>query len=592
MDSQLGPDETATQEQSSPQPANRRARKKRAEKRKRGGLIATSITGGVLLLAGAAYVGSAWYTSDKLPANLTVSGVDISGLSTDEAAAKLDKELGSKLTKELTLTAGNATTKVTPAKAGIGIDTKATLEELSGWSWNPKTIIERLSGSQEVSIKQTIDDKPLKKKATEVAEALTTDPVEGKVNLTENGPEFTEPENGHKVSEELARTTITKNAFAAKRSVSVDAKVVDPQVSTDKWNEFIDTTVEPYLSGPVTVKAGDETAELSVKDLSKATVVEVKDSTPQLKTDDDALKSAVEGSNSKLHSTAQNASLKLVGSGANAKAEIVPSKTGKGLDAKELGEKVRAAAESTSGRTATVTLSTQEPTVTTADAKKWKVTKVAEFATPYPYDPTRTKNLVAGSKRINGSVIEPGESFDLAQKFGPVTEANGYYSSGVVVNSVSTKAVGGGLSQIATMAYNAGYLAGMDIEAWRPHNRWFDRYPAGRESTYWEGSINVKWKNNTKAPVVVAMWLADNKVHTAVYGHKTWDVKTSTSDFYNYTTGPTITSNDPHCIPESGGKRGFTVDVSRTRTNVETGEVLKDSQTTRYDGWPKVTCKD
>ncbi|KGF20597.1 VanW family protein [Pseudoglutamicibacter albus] len=559
-------------------------------KRKRRGLVAGSIVGGVLLLAAGAYAGTAWFTSDKLPAHITVSGVDISGLSSQEAAVKLEKELGGRLTKKLTLTAGSATASVTPAQAGVGIDVEATLADLSGWTWNPKIILERLSGTQELEVKQTLDEEALTTSAEKISDALTNDPVEGKLSLTEGGPEFTQPKDGHDVSEQLARNSITKNAFAKERKIEVASNVIEPDVTTEEWNEFIKTTVDPYLSGPVTVKAGGERAKLGVATLAQATVVDVKDSSPELKTDDEALKSAVEKANPKLNTTAQDASLKLVGTGSNAKAEIVPGKSGKGLDSEELGKKVREAAASTSDRIADVPFKAQEPSVTTAQAKKWNVTKVAEFATPYPYDPTRTKNLEAGSRRINGSVILPGESFDLATKFGPVTEANGYYSSGVVVNSVSTKAVGGGLSQIATMAYNAGYLAGMDIQEWRPHNRWFDRYPAGRESTYWEGSINVKWKNNTKAPVVVAMWLENNKVNTAVFGHKTWKVKTTTSDFYDYTSGPTLTSDDPNCIPESSGKKGFTVNVTRTRTNVDTGEVFKDSQTTRYEGWPNVTC--
>ncbi|MFC3184857.1 hypothetical protein [Pseudoglutamicibacter albus] len=85
-------------------------------KRKRRGLVAGSIVGGVLLLAAGAYAGTAWFTSDKLPAHITVSGVDISGLSSQEAAVKLEKELGGSLTKKLTLTAGSATASVTPLR--------------------------------------------------------------------------------------------------------------------------------------------------------------------------------------------------------------------------------------------------------------------------------------------------------------------------------------------------------------------------------------------------------------------------------------------------------------------------------------------
>src|SRR5699024_8978356 len=64
-------------------------------------------------------------------------------------------------------------------------------------------------------------------------------------------------------------------------------------------------------------------------------------------------------------------------------------------------------------------------------------------------------------------------------------------------------------------------------------SRWFDRYPQGRESTYWEGQINVRWKNDTDAPVIVEMWLADSEVHTRLWGSDYYDVSTTTSDPYN-----------------------------------------------------------
>src|SRR5699024_4421885 len=82
-------------------------------------------------------------------------------------------------------------------------------------------------------------------------------------------------------------------------------------------------------------------------------------------------------------------------------------------------------------------------------------------------------------QRVNGTVVMPGEEFNLDSILAPVTTDNGYHSSGVVESGVTTDAIGGGLSQIATMSYNAGFLGGMDIIEYKPHSRWFDRYPRG-----------------------------------------------------------------------------------------------------------------
>ena len=155
---------------------------------------------------------------------------------------------------------------------------------------------------------------------------------------------------------------------------------------------------------------------------------------------------------------------------------------------------------------------------------------------------------------------------------------------------VTTNAIGGGLSQIATMAYNAGFLGGMEIVEHKPHSRWFDRYPQGRESTYWEGQINVRWKNDTDAPVIVEMWLADNQVHTRLWGSNYYDVSTTTSEPYNFTASPTIRNSDSQCVAERGGRQGFTVDVHRTKTPPN-GSPIEETWRWAYSGWPTVICE-
>ena len=344
-------------------------------------------------------------------------------------------------------------------------------------------------------------------------------------------------------------------------------------------------------------------AEVLVEEPSEATAetdeaetAETEDTTdgpqPVLVLDDEQLTDALAQNNSEFASTNQDATVELTGSPGSGQPEVVPGSVGRGVDGEQVVDEILADLNGEQSRTITVELQEIEPEITTEDAEAWDVNHVqAEYATPYPpEDGPRTANLRVGADRINGTVIMPGEEFNLNALLAPVTEANGYYQSGVVESGVTTTAVGGGLSQIATMAYNAGFLGGMDIVEHKPHSRWFDRYPQGRESTYWEGQINVRWANDTDAPVIVEMWLADNQVHTRLWGSDYYDVETSTSDPYNHTASPTIRSSDDECIPERGGREGFTVDVHRTKTPPG-GDPIRESWSWAYSGWPTVICE-
>ncbi|WP_258556494.1 VanW family protein [Mobiluncus mulieris] len=84
-----------------------------------------------------------------------------------------------------------------------------------------------------------------------------------------------------------------------------------------------------------------------------------------------------------------------------------------------------------------------------------------------------------------------------------MTAENGWSDSGVINNGVHTTAVGGGLSQLCATTLNAAWFAGMDLIEFHPHSVWFSRYPAGRECTLWEGSLDLRWRNPNPKPVLL-----------------------------------------------------------------------------------------
>src|SRR5699024_5866171 len=63
------------------------------------------ILAAVVVCLGIGYVGVAYATQDSLPSTLTVEGVDVSGLSVEEAAPAIDEELASRADRELLVTA-------------------------------------------------------------------------------------------------------------------------------------------------------------------------------------------------------------------------------------------------------------------------------------------------------------------------------------------------------------------------------------------------------------------------------------------------------------------------------------------------------
>src|SRR5690625_7935296 len=183
-----------------------------------------------------------------------------------------------------------------------------------------------------------------------------------------------------------------------------------------------------------------------------------------------------------------------------------------------------------------------------------------------PYDPPRTENLVVGTSRINNTLIMPGENFSLLDALSPISVANGYNSSGVVVDGFATEAAGGGLSQLSTTVFNAAFEAGLEDVTHQPHSRWFERYPEGREATLYTPDLDMIFGNNTDYGVLIQAWVGDGQTHVVLWGTKVWDVDITTGPRYNITSPQTVYNQDPRCVAESGGQTGFTVQYTRTRS--------------------------
>ncbi|MEE1620223.1 VanW family protein [Zafaria sp. Z1313] len=552
-------------------------------RRRTGWLIGSGVA--VVVLAGG-YAGAAALLGGQVPAGTEVHGIQIGGLSSDDAAARLEEELRPAAERPLELTAGGGSTTLEPARAGLGLDIPATLAGQTGFSLDPQVLWHRLTGGGAVDPVLTVDEDALRSALESAAAQLDREPEEGSITFEEARPVVVEPVPGSSVDVDAAVAAVSGSWFDTAAPLALPAGETQPLVPAASYATVLQDAAEPLVAGPVTVAAGDLTAELAPEVLADAASFGVDGTTITLELDNDALAGAVLEANPALASTAKAARIVLDGGS----PAVVPSVPGRGIDTDGLAAKVLEAA-GTAERTATVELKVTQPELTTAAAEKLGVKEiVTEFSTPYPtYDSVRTKNLVAGARRLNGVVVMPGETFSLQRALGPITTANGYFESGVVENGFSSTAVGGGLSQISTQMFNVGFLAGMDDVEHQPHSRWFDRYPAGREATLWEGMIDMKWRNNTDHAVMIQAWVGDSRVYTRLWGTKTWTVRTTTSDHYNL-TDPTTTYNEAeNCVPESGGQKGFTVAVTRERSSAAK-TLPKETLTWTYRPWNKVVC--
>ena len=93
----------------------------------------------------AAYLGMAWFLGRHIPANTTVAGVPIGGMSPASAEYTLRRALACQERAKVTLTGGDKPFELDPKTAGLAIDYAGTVDELWGFSVKPSDIWNNLT---------------------------------------------------------------------------------------------------------------------------------------------------------------------------------------------------------------------------------------------------------------------------------------------------------------------------------------------------------------------------------------------------------------------------------------------------------------
>jgi vancomycin resistance protein YoaR len=196
--------------------------------------------------------------------------------------------------------------------------------------------------------------------------------------------------------------------------------------------------------------------------------------------------------------------------------DVRPARTGRAVDRERLASRVRAAVRA--GRhTVRVPRKSVPADVTTAAARKVKYL-IGTFTTPYVAGQPRVTNIRRMARTVDGTLIPAGGTFSLNGITGERTKAKGYVEAPFIANNKIEPSVGGGVSQFSTTTYNAAYFAGLQLDAYRAHSLYIDRYPPGRESTLNFPDIDLRWTNDTDAPILVRTSYDDAGVTVSLYG--------------------------------------------------------------------------
>ncbi|QGQ20076.1 vanomycin resistance protein VanB [Cellulomonas sp. JZ18] len=545
-----------------------------------------AVVGGVVVLLGGAYVGASYALADRVPRGAHVAGVEIGGMTADEARSALTAGLQDRVDAPLPVVAEDAQAELDPAAAGLAFDADATVARLTGVDLTePVRLWRQVVGVDAQPPVTQVDEDALETALASLSETVRLAPVDGTVVFADGAAHATDAVEGWELDLAAAATEVQEEWLVGERPLPLPTTPVEPDITQEETQQALTEVAQRLASAPVTVQVGDRQATLDVPTLTASASMVPVDGALQLQLDGQALTEAVLAQVPDVVTAAADARFEFQGDA----PVIVGGEPGTTIDPAALASSV-ASAVTAEQRLAPVELVQSDPAQTRAALEALGVKEVvSEFSTPLTSEPRRTQNIATGLANITGTLVRPGETFSLTEALGPVDAAHGFVQAGAIVNGEHTDAWGGGLSQVSTTVFNAAYFAGFEDVEHTPHSEWFQRYPEGREATIFTGVLDMKWKNNTPYGALVQGFVADGRAHVRIWGTKHFTVETEKSGRSGVVAPTTVYSQSATCSPQSAGNPGFT--VTNTRRVYLNGELVDtESDTWRYKPQNRVVC--
>ena len=399
--------------------------------------------------------------NSKIISGVKIEGIDVSGLSKDEAKAKLEAVYNEKKEKEIPIKYNEFESSINPSMIELNYNIEKAVDEAINVGRNNNIFINNynilftLIGKKDINVEMTINEEATRKIIEDTGANLPGVVIESSYYIEGENLIITKGKEGIKIDTEGLLTKIKE-------------RLDDIAIQND------------YIEIPVTTKTPEPI------DVDKI--------------------------HSEVYKEMQNAYY------TKNPFEIHPEVEGVDFNVDEV--KAMIAAEDKEEYTVKLTIT--KPTVTVNDiGTEAFPDKLGTFTTRYDArDTDRTTNLKLACQKLNNQVVLAGATFSYNSTLGERTIAAGYKNAKIYSNGQVVDGLGGGICQISSTLYNAVVDANLGIVERRNHQFVTSYVPAGKDATVVYGMTDFKFKNTRKYPIKIVATAQNGIATISIYGNK------------------------------------------------------------------------
>ncbi|MCL1692289.1 MAG: VanW family protein [Actinomycetia bacterium] len=574
-------------------------------------IVSIAVPALLLLLPFVVYFVDQTANHGEVPRNVSVAGIDVGGLSQDDATIVVKAYETNLQAQQATFVVSGSTYDLDPTTVGLTADvdgavTEALNQRSGGLIGGFVPWLNGFTERVDVALVISVDDDAIDAHLDDWEQDAIENPAyEGAIDVVDGDIEFDYPQIGEKIDKPAAHAIVSTVLTQPERETTELPLIDSVPVMTRADVDDAVTTLKMMVSRPVLLYDEDQNLVLTVKpsEIADATIVEiVQNSPPQvnISLSVDRIAEILEPHREDFELPPVNADFDV--DIETEKVAIIPSKNATVLDPGGVAVELLKASTSGTATGRLVFTDGEEPEFTTADAEAFgPIELVSEFTTKTP-GVNRVFNIHLMADTIDGAVVWPGEEFSINEAVGPRTEAKGYKRDGAIIGGEVTCCddpanVGGGVSQYATTFYNAVFFGCYEDIDHTPHSIYISRYPEGREATMGFPGPDVVFRNDSDVPVIIRNSYDGNSTITVQFygnnGGRTCE--SERSERFNYTDARVIYRPNAAVKPGSEhlvskGSQGWSVTVTRVMTMPD-GSVIREPYTHHYRGAARIIEK-
>ncbi|HXV34811.1 MAG TPA: VanW family protein [Gaiellaceae bacterium] len=459
------------------------------------GLVVLAVAAGVVLAG----------SPGRIAAGVSIQGVNVGGLTAEEAQAKLEATAARYSDKPVLFTADEERFSIRPEALDVRVDWAAAAEAAVERSDAPfplrglKRVWLRLGGA-EVQPEATAFRAALSDRIERMAAKVDRVPSQAALVLAGREPEIVPAVAGRELDRTAAGALVVAALAGFEREpTALPVAVSAPEVTSDTLAP-VARQLRTVLSAPVRLTHSGAVFSVDPQEMIGLLQLPA-DGATRLRIEPEAAAARFENLGRGLARPPRNADFAVR---PNGRVRIVPSRPGRELNVAATSAALLQAASRVDDRTAAVVVARFDPRMTTAQARALRVERqLASYATLYAGTADRINNLQLAIDTLDGARIAPGTTWSFNEFVGPRTAERGYRSAPVIMDGKYEEGIGGGVSQVATTVFNAAWEAGIKIAERHAHALYISRYPDGRDATVNYPDVDLKLVNDTPRWIVI-----------------------------------------------------------------------------------------